>query len=80
MRSPEAVADTTWVSAWPVRSDALRAVKLLTTTPAVRADPSWNLMFGRRVRVQVSKVEFGVQDSARYGWMVPLAAMAMSGS
>src|SRR5665213_806111 len=62
---PVTVHDTTWVRAWPVRRDAFSAAKLLARTVAVRSLPSLNLILGRRTRVQVSEVEFGVQDWAR---------------
>jgi hypothetical protein len=46
------VADFTCWRAMPVRVEAFKASKLFFTTVAVRADPSWKVMPGRRVRVQ----------------------------
>ena len=64
----------------PVSADAFRATKLFLTTVEVSGEPSWKTTPGRRVMVQTSKAAFGVSDRARYGWMVPSLATAISGS
>ncbi len=74
------VTVATWSRATPVRADAFSALKLASTTAEVRAEPSLNLIPGRSVMVHVSKVALLVMDWARYGWVVPSAATAMSGS
>ena len=55
----------TCLRAMPVSAEAARALKLALTTAEVRAEPSLNLMPGRRVMVQTSKVELAVIDWAR---------------
>ena len=76
----ENMRGVTWVIVEEVKSGDWGIGGNALTTADVNADPSLNLMPGRRVIVQVSKVALLVMDWARYGLMVPSAATAIKGS